>query len=749
MNLTRRGRKLWWAAALPLAVGLLLIVISCKEKTVPTSPTDPAKGEDWFKEVTADSGIAFTYSNGQNVPALTLDGKPVVNKKDPDKGQPVLDRDGKPIGHLAILESLGGGAGLIDFDRDGLYDVFLPGGGTYVGDNHRTIVGQPCKMYRNLGHFKFQDVTKEVGLDKIDFYTHGVAVADYNNDGWPDLLVTGWGRVALFRNDPVDPNDPSKGRKFTDVTKEARLNDDQWSTSAGFADFDGDGFVDLYVCHYVNWHFAATEKEELKSNPECTYDGHTRDVCPPKNFDALPHVVYRNMGNGTFKDVSKSAGLRMPRAEADYKPLQEAYAAEALASGRAEPEARRQLKDEFIKQILDGIKERLRKEGTKENEVQKKAEKEAQDEAEKKVNALPAKTIEEKTAQVAQQMAADICKRLRDADAGKEYGKGLGLVIVDVNGDGKPEVYVACDTVDNLLYVNRSKPGQILFEENGLGAGVARDDNGGPNGSMGTDAVDYDGTLRPSLWCVNYENEKHALYHNDCVGDRVVFRYTTSLAGISAIGQTYVGWGTQYVDFDHSGLQSLFVSNGHAIRWPTARTKRFQKPVLMQAYEGEKDKEGKRLVKYRDITRTNGGAYCEGEHCGRGAAFGDLDNDGRVDIVLAHLNEPTAVLKTVAGDGNHWVGFELERKGHRDLVGAKVVLEAGGKKQARFAKGGGSYASANDPRHVFGLGKGEKIDKVTVTWPDLTEQTWEGLAVDQYWHLVEGNKDARPARAAE
>ena len=118
-------------------------------------------------------------------------------------------------------------------------------------------------------------------------------------------------------------------------------------------------------------------------------------------------------------------------------------------------------------------------------------------------------------------------------------------MIVDINGDGKPDVYVACDTVDNLLYVNRSKPGQILFEEMGLSAGVARDDNANANGSMGTDAVDLYGSLRPSLWCVNYENEKHALYQNDCSADRIVFQYATQKVGIVAIGQRYVGWGTQ------------------------------------------------------------------------------------------------------------------------------------------------------------------------------------------------------------
>src|SRR5262249_8109960 len=160
--------------------------------------------------------------------------------------------------------SLGGGVALIDYDGDGLLDIFVPGGGhfdrteqQYKKDPGRRprILGHPCKLYKNLGNFKFKDVTKEAGLGGIALYTHRAAVGDYDRDGWPDLLVTGYGRVALFRNEPVDPDDPKKGRRFREVTKEAglaggRLGQHFWATSAAFADLDGDGWPDLYVCQY-------------------------------------------------------------------------------------------------------------------------------------------------------------------------------------------------------------------------------------------------------------------------------------------------------------------------------------------------------------------------------------------------------------------------------------------------------------------------------------------------------------------
>jgi hypothetical protein len=652
MDATRHRARRW-----PLAGGLLAAVLlgvgACRywssQPTPPpatvtaTGPAAPA-GPPIFREITDEAGIRHTYNNGQDQ------------------------------GHMAILESLGGGAALIDFDGDGLLDMVLTGGGTFdksdkvyqeelkaaEKDPSKTVVpphilGKPCKLYKNLGHGKFKDVTHEVGLDRPLFYTHGCAVADYDRDGWPDLLLTGWGRVVLYHNEPVDPKDPSKGRHFVDVTARAGLNDHLWSSSAAWGDLDGDGYPDLYICHYGNWGF---DKSKGQIHPLfCSYDTKHRDVCPPKQFEALPHILYHNNGDGTFTDVSKSAGLRVPRTEKDYAEL--TWLSEA------------------------------------------------------------GKNV------------------LRDADREHQYGKGLGVVIGDVNGDGKPDIYVANDTVDNFLYINRSIPGHIRLEEKGLAAAVARDDGGIANGSMGTDLADCFNRGRPAIWCTNYEAENHALYENLCQGGREYFIFATKSAGISAIGQQYVGWGTQFIDLDHDGWLDLFITNGHAIRFPQSNNGvRAERPVLMRNLGGPNPR-------FVAITE-QGGPYFQKNHVGRGAAFGDLDNDGRIDVVLNHLNEPAAVLHNEAQTGpNHWLGLELAGKDHADIVGARILLDVDGKLQTRYAKGGGSYASANDPRHVFGLGPADHYTQLKVIWPDGREQSWEGLAVDRYWRLVEGKKEAQ------
>src|SRR5260370_4286801 len=205
-------------------------------------------------------------------------GPPLFKEAPPECGVNGTYRNGQEANNLAILESLGGGVGLIDYDGDGLLDIFVVGGGSFSktaeeftafekngkflqkdGKKVRTaappeIRGNPCKLYRNLGNWQFEDVTDKVGLKDFPwFYSHGVAVADYDRDGWPDLLITGWGRVALLHNEPVDPHDPTKGRKFVDVTERAGLTGITWASSAGWADLDGHGYPELYVCQYVHW----------------------------------------------------------------------------------------------------------------------------------------------------------------------------------------------------------------------------------------------------------------------------------------------------------------------------------------------------------------------------------------------------------------------------------------------------------------------------------------------------------------
>jgi hypothetical protein len=637
---SRLPAKAFLAVLLAVVVGgVLLATRGCRWSTndsiasvVVTEEPEPP-GPLLFQEVTAESGVKFTYRNGEEAD------------------------------HYAILESLGGGLAVLDFDGDGLLDLFIPGGGHYEGPDKHQIKGNPCRLYRNLGNFRFEDVTAKMGLDKIDFFTHGAAVADYDNDGWPDLLVTGWHHLALFHNEAVRShaergNEKGVGRRFVEVSKQAGMPDGLWTTSAAWGDVDGDGYTDLYVCQYVDWSF------EHNHPLNCSYDGgRTRDVCPPKNFTGLEHMLFRNLGNGKFQDVSKEAGLRVARTDAEFEQLT-----------WLSPTARKRLKHD-----------------------------------------------------------------VREGDT--KFGKGLGVLMVDVNGDGKPDIYVANDTVDNFLYINRStKPGEFRFEELGMPSGTAKDEYGAPNGSMGVAATDYNGTGRPSILVANYENELHAFYRNDCepnlkdrTKDHIIFTYITSKAGLTTLSRTTVGWGTGFFDIDHHGAEDLFLITGHATRVPKT-TPRAQIPILARA-EGEK---------YKKITQPDG-SYFQTPHVGRGAVQADFDNDGRVDIAVIHTNEPVAILRNVAETmGRHWLGVELAGKDHRDVVGAKLVLEAGSRKQTRFAQGGGSYASSSDRRHLFGLGAAGHIDKLTVNWPNGKEQSFSDLKLDRYYRLTEGSDKAEP-----
>jgi predicted Zn-dependent protease len=580
------------------------------------SPAGISLAPGYFEDVTHGSGISLVYRNGEEA------------------------------GHASILESLGGGVALLDYDGDGLLDIFLTGGGYFAGPDKREIKGYPCKLYKNLGGFKFRDVTAEVGLDHLAdgspwFYTHGCAVADYDNDGWPDLLVTGYGRLALFHNVP----DGRGGRRFEEVTRRAGLTDRLWSTSAAWADLDGDGFPDLYVCHYVNWSFA--------NNPPCKdYRDQTQpDVCPPKAFQALPHALYRNNRDGTFSEVSATAGLRVPRDEAAYTRLPHLSA-----------------------KSRDG---------------------------------------------------------LRRADQKKDYGKGLGVLIADLDGDGRPDIYVANDTSGNFLYLNRSGS-TICLEEAAAERGVAYDDTGSATGSMGIDVADYNHTGNLSLFVTNYQNEAHALYRNR---GQAQFIFASRSAGIAAVGLDYVGFGTGFLDFDLDGHEDIFISNGHVVHHPPPPAEVKQRPVLLRNCFRPGDKPHE--VAFENVSN-RAGPYFQTRHLGRGVALGDLDNDGRIDIVLNPMNEPAVLLRNHYDSGHHWLGIQLIGRPYRDAVGSRVELEVDKQTLLRTVKGGGSYLSSGDRRVIFGLDSHHQVGRLIVRWPSGNTESWEGLTVDRYWQITEG-----------
>ncbi|MBI3409137.1 MAG: CRTAC1 family protein [Planctomycetes bacterium] len=597
------------AAAMALMTSVNLVGCGSNKPQLRIESKEEPAGPPLLRDVTAESNLVHTYRNGEEAD------------------------------EYSIVESLGGGAALIDFDNDGLYDVFVTGGGFFESKDKKLIKGHPCRFFKNLGGMKFKDVTKDVGLDQIDFYTHGVAVADYDRDGWPDLFVTGYGRVALFHNEPVDTMDPSKGRKFVDVTEKMGLKGMVFTTSAAWADFDGDGFPDLYVVQYVDWSW--------ENNPPCpSYwpnkkKEENRDVCPPSAFSGIRHFLFRNNGGMSFTDVSKEAGIRV--------------------EGQ---------KDEDGKQ--------------------------------------------------------------------RELGKGLGVVVARLDNSRRPSIYVANDTVDNFLYFNR---GNWKFEELGLTKGVARDNKGNPQGSMGVDVADYNNSGLASIFVANYENEMHALYRN--TGKNDMFTFSSQQTGIASIGQRYVGFGAVFADLDMDGWEDIFIVNGHVIRFPV-HVPLAQKPVLFR-------NNGK--GKFVDIT-SRGGTFTEKEHRGRGLAVGDLDNDGRPDFIVSNINEPVTVLRGIVGEGAagqkgeqpHWIGLDLKGTKNRDIVGTQVTLEVNGQKLTRFVKGGGSYLSANDPRILVGLGTAKKVDRITIEWSHGGDQVLETgeTPVDRYYRVLEGEKSMQP-----
>ncbi|HQR37110.1 MAG TPA: CRTAC1 family protein [Blastocatellia bacterium] len=510
-----------------------------------------------------------------------------------------------------ILETTSAGVALFDYDNDGWLDIYLVNGSSLDALAGKAATPSAA-LFRNKHDGTFEDVTRKAGVAN-ERWGMGVATGDFDNDGWTDLFVTNFGASRLYRN---------KGDgTFEDVAQKAGVTFDGWATGATFGDYDRDGRLDLFVAGYVAW--------DLKNPPEpgktgvgfnfCTYRG-VEVMCGPRGLKGLGDKLYRNKGDGTFEDVSAKAGV---------------------------------------------------------------------------------------------------------ADTAGFYG--FSSVFFDADGDGDLDLVVANDSTANYLYLNR---GDGTFEDASLPSGFALSENGREQACMGIAVGDYDNDGRDDLYVTNFSDDSNTLYHNDGDGN---FMDVTSQSGHGEPTIPFLGWGTGFLDYDNDGLKDLFVANGHVYpevdKYDWGMTWQ-QKPLLFRNTNG-------RRFELAPAATGSGLAVVRSY---RGAAFGDIDNDGDIDVVMSAIDAPPVLLKNRGVSGAHWLTVKLAgaKTGPRDATGAVVTCVTGTVAQRGLVLSGGSFDSQNDTRVHFGLGKLGKVDRLEVRWPDGSKEQFAVPGIDRIVTLTQG-----------
>ena len=505
-----------------------------------------------------------------------------------------------------IAESMSGGVALIDYDRDGWPDIYFTNAQSVDMALHN--VKARSALYHNNHDGTFTDVTDKAGVG-YPCWAMGAAVGDFNHDGWPDLLVTCLEGVVLYRN--------NGDGTFTDVTKASGLGSDSgWASGAAFGDYDGDGWADLFVSHYVD--FRLDDLPVFGSGKSCKYLG--LDVqCGPRGMKGVADHLYHNNGDGTFSDVSKKSGVD---------------------------------------------------------------------------------------------------------DPDRRYG--LTAIWTDFANNGKLDLFVTNDGQANYLYQG---DGKGKFEEVGLTAGVAANEDGLEQANMGIAIGDYMHTGRMSLIISHFDIEYAALYRND---GGMNFTDESIASGIARGTQGYVGWGDAFVDFANNGWEDFFLGNGHV--YPQVdnahQSTRYLEPKLLflNQHDGT----------FRNVSRQVGAALLIPQ-VSRGVAVGDLFNDGRMEAVIENLVGEPMILRPEGGPPNHWISFQLEGvKYDRLALNARVRATAGDLVQLGEVLSGGSYLSQHDLRVHFGLGDHQRLDRAEILWPNGKKETLTNLSADRFYVVREG-----------
>ena len=314
----------------------------------------------------------------------------------------------------------------------------------------------------------------------------------------------------------------------------------------------------------------------------------------------------------------------------------------------------------------------------------------------------------------------------------KGYGGALGVVAADFNGDGWPDIYVANDSVPNQLWINQADGS---FNDDAVLAGVAVNMHGAPEASMGVDAADFDADGDEDLFMTHLYRETNTLYVNDGSG---WFEDKTLALGLANASFAYTGFGTAWFDYDNDGLLDLLCVNGAVtrIQEQVARGDVYPLHQVNQLFRNLG------AGKFEEVTDSAGSAFTK-SRVSRGATFGDIDNDGDTDVVINNNAGKVDFLINQTGNSNSWLGLKLtDAQSGRDLLGARAqIVTAGRASLWRRARSDGSYASANDPRILFGLGGDDSDQSIRVDWPDGSREQWDGLQAGKYHTLTKGSGD--------
>lgn len=502
-----------------------------------------------------------------------------------------------------IFNVMGAGLGAIDFDCDGWPDLYLA-----QANDWRNKSVQPeyyDRLFRNHSGERFLDTTVEAGLHELGF-SHGVTVGDYDQDGFPDIYIGNLGPNTLYRN--------NGDGTFSDVTAAAGVAGNEWSTSSAFADLNGDGLPDLFVLNYT------LLKETAER--ECPISNGEPRACTPDLLTAEDDRCYLNNGDGSFRDVSREAGIFVPN------------------------------------------------------------------------------------------------------------GKGLGIVVWDYTGDGQLSVFVANDTTPNFLLVNHgpTADGICRFTEEGMTRGVAFDQDGNAQASMGVAAGDANGDGRLDLFITNFFADASTLYVDQGGGF-----FSDSTRPFQLRDNTFwmLGFGCQFADFDGDRWEDLVATNGHVDQRSSTGTADRMPPQLFQNKKG---------VRFSEIPGTRLGPFFEGKYLGRGLAILDWNRDGRIDFAVSHIHSPVALVTNNTPSLSRPLVVRLAgRFGTREAIGSTIIAKCRGETIYRLLTCGDGFLSSNERFLQIACPGVDRFDELIVRWHGRKEQSFKDVSAGQEILVIEGN----------